>query len=189
MYRKSELAAAAAKAEQNRALQNRAFDRVIASQLSKIKAAAPKKKVDTDEEFKIKLALEREEAEKRGGKKLSKEHMKLAAETGLSGHTIMLMMEEKGEVNGGSGSDDSSRSKKKKKKKDKKKKRKKSKKEKKKKSKKDKKEKKRKREESSSDDSGSESESDNDNEAKPEAKRMRTRSMDGEETDEPPRTT
>eukprot|EP00519_Triparma_laevis_P002736 CAMPEP_0182515188 /NCGR_PEP_ID=MMETSP1321-20130603/37559_1 /TAXON_ID=91990 /ORGANISM="Bolidomonas sp., Strain RCC1657" /LENGTH=80 /DNA_ID=CAMNT_0024722567 /DNA_START=92 /DNA_END=331 /DNA_ORIENTATION=+ len=80
MYRKSELAAAAAKAEQNRALQNRAFDRVIASQLSKIKAAAPKKKVDTDEEFKIKLALEREEAEKRGGKKLSKEHMKLAAE-------------------------------------------------------------------------------------------------------------
>ena len=53
MYRKSELAAAAAKAEQNRALQNRAFDRVIASQLSKIKAAAPKKKVDTDEEFKV----------------------------------------------------------------------------------------------------------------------------------------
>lgn len=53
MYRKSEVAAAAAKAEQNRALQNRAFDRVIASQLSKIKSAVPKKKVDTDEEFKV----------------------------------------------------------------------------------------------------------------------------------------
>ena len=70
MFRRSELEAKAKASEEHRALQSRAFDRVIASQLAKVKGNKPIKKVETEEEFKANLAIQREEAAQRGGERV-----------------------------------------------------------------------------------------------------------------------
>ena len=77
-------------------LLDRAFDRIIGSQLDKIKAA----KIPTEQEdelYQQTLERERTAASKRKSKKLSKEHEELARTTGLSGQVVALMagMDEK----------------------------------------------------------------------------------------------
>ena len=72
MFRRSEIEANQKRSEEHRALQSRAFDRVIASQLSKLKSKQQTKKVETEEEFKANLELQREEAAKRGGEHIHK---------------------------------------------------------------------------------------------------------------------
>jgi cobalamin biosynthesis protein CobT len=204
MYRSSELAAAKVREEQKQALLGRAFDRVIASQLAKVKAPGPSKTVQSEEDFKAGLAAEREKAEKKGGKKMSARALELSRQ-GLSGAVVQMMLKEEGLGDGASDSDsdsdsdgsgNSSRDKKKRKKEKKSKKEKKRKKEKKaKKDKKDKKDKKhkkskkeskkRKRDESS--DSMSDSDSDTSEDAAGAARgfsRVRTRSMDSRENKE-----
>mmetsp|Transcript_14520 Transcript_14520/g.29812 ORF Transcript_14520/g.29812 Transcript_14520/m.29812 type:complete len:184 (-) Transcript_14520:220-771(-) len=164
MYSGKAVAEAKKLAEERAALQMRAFDRVIGKQLdiqSKKATAAASKKVDTEAEYKAKLDRSREKAQKKGGKKLSSAHLKMAKETGLSGAVVARMMDVEDEGTDDSDDDSSSESsgrkkkKKKKSKKDKKKKRKKEKKDKKRK--KSKKNRKRDREEDEDGEEGSSS--------------------------------
>jgi len=106
MYRKSDLAAAAALEEQKKGLLGRAFDRVITQQLAKVKKSVPDKAQQTDEEFKMQLELERERAEKKGGKKMSARAMELSKQ-GLSGAVISMMLKDEGVGSEGSDSDSS----------------------------------------------------------------------------------
>jgi len=83
MYSGKAVADAKIKAEERQALQMRAFDRVVGKQLdamSKKQSEAGKKNVDSEKVYKMKLEKEREEAVKKGGKKLSAAHLKMAKE-------------------------------------------------------------------------------------------------------------
>jgi hypothetical protein len=76
---------------EKKALLDRAFDRIIGSQLHKIKAAnhAPTEQDETT--YQETLERERAAASQRKTKKLSKEHAELARTTGLSGQVVALM--------------------------------------------------------------------------------------------------
>ena len=96
-------------------LMNSAYDRLIGSQLGKVKGGkvAEKSREEMEQEYKRGLEEGREMAiggEKKG-KGLSEEHLEMARKTGLSGAVIAVMMGEKG----GEGEEDSEEKKRKKK--------------------------------------------------------------------------
>jgi hypothetical protein len=77
---------------EKKALLDRAFDRIIGSQLHKIKAANNNDPTEQDEtKYQETLERERAAASQRKAKKLSKEHAELARTTGLSGQVVALM--------------------------------------------------------------------------------------------------
>ena len=92
------------KKEQQKALLDRAFERMVGSQLSALQAKESQTLTEEDEErYRATLAAEREAAEKKKRKVLSAEAMELARK-GLSGQVVAMMAEADGE-----GSDDDDR--------------------------------------------------------------------------------
>ncbi|GMI44807.1 hypothetical protein TrCOL_g8939 [Triparma columacea] len=116
MYSGKALAEQALAASERQALQMRAFSRVIGSQLDAAslrnsEVEKNKKGVDSEEVYKAKLEREREKAQRKGGKKLSAAHLKMAQETGLSGAVVARMMgvdDDDDDVDSDSGSSSSS---------------------------------------------------------------------------------
>jgi hypothetical protein len=82
-----------AKAKEKQALLDRAFDRIIGSQLKKISSIKQISGQD-EENYRKSLEDERVKASKRKRKTLSKEHEELARTTGLSGQVVALMTKE-----------------------------------------------------------------------------------------------
>ena len=79
------------KKQQQKALLDRAFDRLVGSQLSALQAKESKTLTEEDEErYRATLAAEREAAEKKKRKVLSAEHAELARQ-GLSGQVVAMM--------------------------------------------------------------------------------------------------
>ena len=79
------------KKQQQQALLDRAFDRLVGSQLSALQAKGSKKLTEEDEaRYRATLAAEREAAEKKKRKVLSAEHAELAR-AGLSGQVVAMM--------------------------------------------------------------------------------------------------
>ena len=76
-----------------RALLDRAFDRVIGSQLQKLQTSKSSATTNQEEEaYRLRLEQEREAVLKKKPKKtLTKEQEELARSTGLSGHVVALM--------------------------------------------------------------------------------------------------
>ena len=79
-----------AKQRQTQALLDRAYDRVVSSQLSKLSAQKTYTQ-DDEEAYKARIAADREKATNKKRKALSAEHEELARTTGLSGHVVALM--------------------------------------------------------------------------------------------------
>mmetsp|Transcript_2256 Transcript_2256/g.2558 ORF Transcript_2256/g.2558 Transcript_2256/m.2558 type:complete len:329 (-) Transcript_2256:25-1011(-) len=80
-----------AKQQEKKELLDRAFNRIIGSQLSKISSHRTTNAADEDE-YRYNLEQERELASKRKRKKfLSKEHQELSKSTGLSAQVVALM--------------------------------------------------------------------------------------------------
>ena len=103
-------AAAKEKKEQTKALLDRAFDKLVGSQVSALKSAKSKSHTEEDEErYRATLAAEREAASNRKRKALSAEHEELARTTGLSGQVVALMAKGGGGDEGSSKSDDGDR--------------------------------------------------------------------------------
>ncbi|GMI50186.1 hypothetical protein ScalyP_jg11815 [Parmales sp. scaly parma] len=91
----------------NTALLNKAYDRLVGTKLLEMKQAqSAAEQEKQDEIYRQRLNDERENATKAKAKKLSKEHLEMARKTGLSGHTIALMMD--GTCGGGGGDEGSS---------------------------------------------------------------------------------
>ena len=79
------------KRQQQQGLLDRAFDRLVGSQLSALQAKGSKKLTEEDEaRYRATLAAEREAAEKKKRKVLSAEHAELAR-AGLSGQVVAMM--------------------------------------------------------------------------------------------------
>lgn len=79
-----------AKQRQTRELLDRAYDRVVSTQLSKL--SSKKTYTDDDEKaYRQTIASDREKAANKKRKALSAEHEQLARTTGLSGHVVALM--------------------------------------------------------------------------------------------------
>ena len=79
------------KKQQQQALLDRAFDRLVGSQLSALQAKGSKKLTEEDEaRYRATLAAEREAAEKKKRKVLSAEHAELSR-AGLSGQVVAMM--------------------------------------------------------------------------------------------------
>mmetsp|Transcript_20258 Transcript_20258/g.58132 ORF Transcript_20258/g.58132 Transcript_20258/m.58132 type:complete len:418 (+) Transcript_20258:28-1281(+) len=85
------------KKQQQQALLDRAFDRLVGSQLSALQAKGSKTLTEEDEErYRATLAAEREAAAKKKRKVLSAEHAELARTTGLSGQVVAMMAQASG---------------------------------------------------------------------------------------------
>jgi hypothetical protein len=107
-----------AKAKEKQALLDRAFDRIIGSQLKKISSLKQVSEQD-EENYRKGLEQERIKASKRKRKALSKEHDELARTTGLSAQVVALMAKSKDDADDDDDSRDFKKAKKKKRKKEK----------------------------------------------------------------------
>jgi len=101
------------KKQHQQALLDRAFDRLVGSQLTALQAKGSKTLTEEDEErYRATLAAEREAAEKKKRKVLSAEHAELARTTGLSGQVVAMMAkagtrsDDSGDEHGGGGKGD-----------------------------------------------------------------------------------